>query len=577
MKSWAVTDIRWANEGDLQLSFWKKWNNSNPLPSGFWQRIWEYPYISSRIPSSASVLDIGGTYPFVLFKNFPIAISVNNRDLDKFPHSLHFKKWPKKKLIVCDETDISVENNSFDYVFSISTIEKMPDIFKVLGEMIRIAKYRVAVTVAVSDKVGIPVAKLREIEKFLGCRIPNLPRDALTSTSGILSKYNQVKKKEFNHIRVLAFTVDSCDKPKSVAILIPHWNSWPFLQLCLKYIKRYKNNHLEEKVYILDDSSTDGSYEKAVKTFGKEKNIQIFRFERPNKKEEADVGLLLDYGLKFVKEQYVAMIDADLFPLSKDWLSFPIWLLEKYNCSSVGLDTGLSNAYSKKLKSQTWWQPNEGYTPSGGIYDNTWFTCTNNLYRIMNTALAKVISENIGFTKATPLYRNTFRWVKSLERFKLVNKLFNRVYRKISNYYYSKKRFPYLPGGEDNGVAANHFIDINRMGPKFNIPLTSYIGLTPKDGAFGQNISGLAFHFALSTRVFSIETRKVKNSSSSYGYWVSKIIHMELLNEKLAKQMIAKSSRFQPGKYDGSIPVSWYIKEYNYIQDLLKKYKQSGF
>lgn len=553
MKSWRVSDIRWANESDLKLPFWQKWNQKNSLPNGFWQRIWEYPYLASKIPQSDKSLDIGGTYPFVLFKNFPQAVSVDCRNLNKLKHLLHFGKWPKGKLIICDAAKIPVVNDSFNYVFSISAVEEMPHMFKVLKEMVRVAKHRIVVTMDVSDSMGVPVKKLRELEEFLGCKIPRLPFDALTSESDILSQYKQNKLPEFRHIRVLSFTLDSTDQPKSVGILVPHWNSWPFLKLSLEYIQENHNKNLKETVYVLDDSSTDGSLEKARKYFRSNKSIQFHRFNRPNKKQEPDIGLLLDYGLKLLQEQYVATIDADLFPLTKDWLAFPIWLIEKYHCSSVGLDTGLSNAYRHKSKSFNWWQPDKGYLPCGGLYDNSWFTCTNNLYRVMPSALAKILSENIGFSRATS--RNKFA--------RLLSKIYN-------------KRFPYLPGGEDNGVAANHFIDINRLGPKFNLPLTSYIGLTSKDGAFGQNICNLAFHFALSTRALSAERREVPDAGKSFKYWVDKFQQAKTINDKILKKMIAKSRSFQPGGYDGSIPVSWYKKEYQYIQELIKKYRKES-
>lgn len=569
MKKWRVSDIRWASTSDLKLPIWIKWNKQNPLPDGFWQRIWEYPYVVSKVPKSDNSLDIGGTYPFILFKNFPNTISVDCRNLNKLDHPYHLGKWSKKKLIISDATKIPVADNSFNYVFSISSLEEMPNAFKVLKEMIRIAKYRIVVTMDISDDLGFPTSKLREIEDILNISIPKLPNDVLTSTSKILNKYKQNKRNEYKHIRVLAITIDSIDTPKSIAILIPHWNSWPFLKLCLEHIQTNHNKELIEKIYVLDDASNDGSLEKAKKHFKNYKNIEFHRFERYNK-QEADVGLLLDYGLKLVKEQYVVTIDADLFPLSPHWLTLPIWIIEKYGCSSVGLDTGLSNVYSHKLGSPEWWQPEDGYLPHGGIYDNSWFTCTNNLYRVMNTALAKVVSESIGFKRASPyLIKRTFSNTNFIFRF--LNKL-NRI---IGRYFQRLNRFPYLSGREDNGVAANHFIDINKMGPKFNIPLTSYIGLTPQDGAFGQNISGLAFHFALSTRALSIDRREVQNAGESYYRWVNILKSIKNVDDSVLKKMIKESEHFQLGGYDGSIQISQYKKEYVYIQKLLKEYTKS--
>lgn len=578
MKKFIVSNVRWASEDELKLPFWIDWNKKNSLPNGFWQRIWEYPYLSSRIPSLSKSLDVGGTYPFVLFSNFPKAISVDNRDLNKLNHPLHKNKWPKDKLIISDATNIPLTDNSFDYCFSISTIEEISQPIKALKEMIRLAKHRVVVTIDVSDKLGLAPKKLREIEKILNYSIPNLPLNSLTSVSPIIKEFGQSTLNQYKDIRVLAITIDSIDKPKSVAILIPHWESWQFLKPCLESIQKNRNEFLEEKIYVLDDASKDGSFEKARNYFKDDKNIQFHRFERPNKKIEADVGLLLDYGLKTINEQLVVMLDSDTIALNKDWVSFPIWLIEKFGCSSVGLDTGLSTSYLPFLKSEKIWQPKGGYEVRGGLYDNQWFSCTNNLYRVMRTATAKVVSDSIGFTRASPKETKKIirKIINKIDTFLKPNNFLSNVYQRIIKQKFLNvslnDRHPYLPEGCDNGVAANHFIDINYLGPKFNIPLTSYINLTPKDGAFGQNISGLLFHFALSTRALSKERREVNNPGDSFLSWANKLNN---LNDQVLKEMIEASKKFQPGGYDNSIPISWYEEEYKYIQSLLKQYNET--
>lgn len=559
MENWKVTDIRWANLRDLNLPFWKKWNEKNPLPRGFWQIIWEYPYLCSKIPSRARILDIGGTYPDILFKNFPNSHSVDNRDLNNLNHPLHQGKWPKDRLIIADAANVPVENNTFDYVFSISAIEEMPHTFDVLKDMIRIAKYRVLVTLDVSDKLGLPIVKLRELEKFLNVEIPLIPSDALHSNHKILKQFHQKTNTEYDHIRVLGFTIDARDSPKSIGIIIPHWNSWHFLKACLENIQKYKNPTLKETIYVIDDTSDDGSFEKAKDYFKNDASIQFHQVVRPSKKDDADVGYLLDFGIGLVKEQYIAMIDADIMPISTDWLSFPIWLQEKYNCSSVGLDTGLSSCYIHRIRGQNWWQPQEGYFTHGGLYDNQWFSCTNNLYRVMNNALAKVVSESIGFTRDCPNKSN----------------IFNKIYRKgkdILKLSILNKRYPYFPGCEDNGVAANQFIDINAFGPKFNIPLTGYIGLTPSDGTFGQNISGLIFHFALSTRALSDERREVADAGKDYYYWVNRI--QQDFDDQLISELIDASRPFRDSWYSPLVGASWYKQEFLYIEELCSMYHQ---
>lgn len=560
MKSWKITDIRWANTGDLCLPFWKEWNKKNALPGNFWQRIWEYPYICSKIPSLTKNLDVGGTYPFVLFKNFPNTVSLDSRNLNKLNHPLHYEKWPKNKLIIADALNLPFKDNHFDYSFSISSIEEMPDIFKVLKEMLRVTKHRTTVTFDVSDKLGVPHTTLREIEKYINCRLPGIPHDALHSTSDILKRFNQSKNKDFKHIRILGITFDSCDPPKSVGILVPHRESFPFLKLCLESILKYKNKNLKEKIYVLDDNSQDGSFEKAKKLFKEEKEISFFRFKRADR-IFPNIGSLLDLGINLIEEQYVTMIDADVFPINSYWISFPIWLIEKYNCSSVGTDTGLSTPYLSKTKTNIWHQPEDGYLPTGGLYDNEWFTCTNNFYRVMPTALAKIVSKHIGFSRGNLAKNKILIELKhKLPKISFLDMIIN-------------KRFPYLPEGCDNGVAANHFIDINRLGPKFNIPLTSFIDLTTGDGAFGQNISGLIFHLSLSTRVLA-SNPEIKDAGKDYHYWVDKIKNIKNVSDKNFTEIIKRSSHFRPGGYDSSIPSSWYKKEYDYVQNLIKEYEQ---
>ena len=571
MKKYEVTDIRWANSGDLSLPFWKKWNEQNPLPNGFWQRIWEYPYVSSRIPKNAKSIDIGGTYPFVLFPNFPECVSVDIRDLNELDHPYHKGLWPKDKLIISDASSIPEPDNQYDYAFSISALEEMPETYKVIKELIRLAKYRVVFTMDISEKLGFPNHQLRELEREFNIRIPPIPVDALYSTSPTLKKFNQSSLKEYEDIRVLGITIDSRDEPKSIGIVIPHWESWTFLKPCLESIKTNHSDKLFEHVYVIDDDSKDGSYEKARKFYQEDNSIEFHQVIRPNK-QDADVGYLLDYGVKLVKEQYVAMIDADLLPLCNEWLTFPIWLLEKNNCSSVGLDTGLSFAYHNEPIEIPWALPTEGTQIYGGLYDNQAFTITNNLYRVIPSSVAKVVAESIGFSRGI---------TRSIKKHGILQRGINRTSKLLSRFlgvtHFSKiknPRYPYLPENCDNGVAANQFIDINHLGPKFNIPLTSYIGLTDNDGAFGQNICDLVFHFALSTRALSKERREVLQAGEQFNYWISRLKTTDKIDEKTIDEMISASRVFKPGGYDGSIPTKWYQDEYNYIDSLKKEFRE---
>ena len=75
-----LVEVKWATKKDLAHGMlWKSWHKDNKLPRWFWQRVWEYPWVFSKIDINENVLDVGGTYPFVLFKHLPNAKSVDSR------------------------------------------------------------------------------------------------------------------------------------------------------------------------------------------------------------------------------------------------------------------------------------------------------------------------------------------------------------------------------------------------------------------------------------------------------------------------------------------------------------------
>ncbi|GEM_PF-1743167 len=538
MQNFQVTDIRWASEGELSLPLWQDWNKKNKLSQKSWQEVWAAPYFSSKVPPSAGNMSFSPT-----------------------------------------SGDRGDEGGS-DYLTLLSRRRMIADLVEDLKKMMRIARHRVVVVVPVSDQSGLPVIELQVLEDFLGCRIPLLPFNALRADSSVVRKYKHVSDAKNRHTRLLAITLDAVDVPRSVAVLIPHWESYRFLKPCLIHIIKNRDPLLKEKIYVLDDESQDGSFDLARKEFARFPFIEFYQIRRHNKKNAADIGLLLDEGLKLVSEQFSVMLDADTLPLSIDWIAFPIWLLEKYRSVSVGLDTGLSNSYYQDAWGSPLWQPESGYMPGFALYDNEWFSCTNNLYRVMRTADARVVSEGIGFTRANSESRTVGHYFRDLiALFERHGFSFKNIYRAL----FQKKcpilqnlaedRYPYLRKGCDNGVAANHFMDINRLGPKINIPITSFIGLTPHDGVFGQNIGGLLFHFALSTRALSRERREVFDVGVLYEKWVEILSSDDASFAAILEEMIAASASFKPGGYDGTIPADWYRSQYERVRQLQERYR----
>lgn len=504
MKKWITTDIKWAENSDLKLPFWKNFEKTG---DNFEK--WAIPYLFSKLPLSEK--------------------------LTTFVSSKSEKSLVKYSRLFSDQSNTN-ENN---YGFAIFRAETPDEISGICANIISRSKYRSIFVFELSDTNGIPANFLRQIEETFKIKVPPIPQ----SSSAFPRK----------DTRILTLTVDSRDEKPSVAIMIPHWNSWVFLRPCLEYIKKYRNPDITEKVYVLDDTSTDGSFEKAKEYFKNDKEIEFIQISRINKNYSADIGLLLDEGLKHVQEEYVAMIDADLFPINIDWLLFPIKILNDYNCCSVGMDSGLSNSY-KNLANFSFWETHDEWLPSAGLKDNQQYTHTNNLYRLMRTSTAKVVSENIGFTRCD--FRSS-----------LIEKIIFHVRRRFLFWFPYRKRWPYFPGGEDNGVAANHFMDINRMGPKFNIPITGYLGHTPKDGVFGQNIAGLVFHFALSTRALSSERREISDAGEAFNFWVNKLTSEGISDENIG-EMIEESSKIENIRSS----LDFFLTERKFMENLIRKY-----
>ncbi len=548
MKKFSVTKAVWANYADMDRPFWRFWNRAHRLPQGFWQRVWEYPFVLLHVPKDEPSLDVGGTYPFVLFENFPKAVSLDIRDLNTLDHPLHKGLWPKEKLIIGDAMHMPVKDNAFRYSFSISAIEEMPDPVAVLKEMVRVTSERIVVTMDISNVLGVNDVKLAAVLEYLGIDLPAFPSRVMRSDDSLQKRYGQKPLKEFSDIRVLGIVIDKDEMPKECAILIPHSESFDFLRLCMDRIKACANPEVRQHVYILDDNSQDGSFQKIQQAWGNDRDVTIKQIVRANF-GVPDVGQVLDEGLKLVQERFVAMIDADVFPMSKDWLLYPIWLLETQGASSVGTDTCLSLGYVKKLPES--WKNKDGYLPGFDGFSNEYFTCTNNFYRVARTADAKVVSGFVG-------YRRAHHW---LNRFldKTVNKLIGRL-------AWLYVGFPEA----DNGVQANYFIDANALGKKWSIPILNFLGFTPNDGVFGQNVCGLIMHFALSTRALETSHKEIADSGTDYKKYVK-----DLFSDRTALDRYIREVSMDNHVRIKALPTyPWYVEQYEKFRTSFSEYEK---
>lgn len=89
------------------------------------------------------------------------------------------------------------------------------------------------------------------------------------------------------------------------SIITPHYNSYNLMQNYFNSLEKQTYRNFE--VIIIDDCSTDGSYEKILK-YQKKSNLNLTILRT---KKNMGPGVARNYGLKKVKGDYITFIDSD--------------------------------------------------------------------------------------------------------------------------------------------------------------------------------------------------------------------------------------------------------------------------
>ena len=222
----------------------------------------------------------------------------------------------------------------------------------------------------------------------------------------------------------------------TATVCIPHVNTPWYLDGCLKCIAAHQHPELALDLIVIDQS--DERYMKqacAASMNGRATYLSTTR---------VDAGYPIDVALKMAKGEYFCSLDCDAFPMHKNWLWLPIQCIKGGIAEWVGVDTGLSQAYSKKGK----------------------WVHLNNYFRASKTTDAKAASEAVGFMR-----------------------------------YGNRGRIPFVPTdktweslGEpldcDNGVIAQWWSKVRKL----SLSPCRALGRTPEMGVYGMVIDDLVFH-----------------------------------------------------------------------------------
>lgn len=264
--------------------------------------------------------------------------------------------------------------------------------------------------------------------------------------------------------------IDSC------TILIPHINTPHLVYGSISQIEKFTDN-VDWEVIVADQSSPNIHNEMVEKY---KDNVRVKILSLP----KIDAGYPIDVAARASSKEFFCSLDADAFPIHKNWLYLPIQLIKEFNLSFVGQDTGLG-IYSE-------------YAKDGE------FCHLNNYFRVSRTSLARHISENAGFCRFQHRAQTGLK--------------FSDV--------------GWKPSHSDNGVVAQWWSDKMKFGDKAGLALNKILGMTTEFGVYGMCIDDLVFHF-----VFGYHPDTINDANKSLG---SAYLELELKikNEGLTQSNI---------------------------------------
>lgn len=264
----------------------------------------------------------------------------------------------------------------------------------------------------------------------------------------------------------------------SCTILIPHVNTPHLIEGSIRQIKKYTHN-VDYEVIIADQSDSH-IHESLVQKYKNDDRIKVLKLNR------VDAGYPIDVIARSSSKEFLCTLDADAFPIHKNWLYLPIQLIKEFNLSFVGQDTGL------------------GHHPAYA-FDGE-FCHLNNYFRVSKTETAKFLSESAGFCRVQHQHRTGLS--------------FQKIGWKLDH--------------ADNGVLAQWYSDKKSLGGKVGLSLNKILGMTNEFGVYGMCIDDLVFHFVFGYHPDTITDAK-KSLGNDYLSLEQKIKDEGLTDENIDK------------------------------------------
>lgn len=278
----------------------------------------------------------------------------------------------------------------------------------------------------------------------------------------------------------------------SCTIIISHYESVPFLKAAIRQIRKHHNTSIRQKILVADQSSKE-TYLELEKLYEYDGDVSIVWMQL-----QLWSGYGVDYLMRYgnIETDYVAEIHSDSFPISDQWLSLPIKLIEEYGFSFVGQ---LQFINSKENLAS--------------IYPPNPFFAMAQCFNVAKTETYKEMSLEAGFTRFhnRPQSGLTFK----------------------NNDWDKWAAADYQARGSDDDVVAFWWQDQYKTDDKLGLAITGFVS-----PAYGRIIDDIVFHFC--------SCREGLNGSlgKEYNEYVRRI--NENYDDALIDEMVSLAKKNRP-------------------------------
>ena len=137
---------------------------------------------------------------------------------------------------------------------------------------------------------------------------------------------------------------------KNISVVILNYNNKNVIFRCVDTLLRF-NSRYSYDIIVVDNNSTDGSYEELIKKYTNINNVKIVR----NDKNGCSSGRNL--GVSHASNDYILFLDSDEWVLHKYWLDMYLTILDKNDdIGAVGWSAGWFNKQGHAYKYDAWFE-----------------------------------------------------------------------------------------------------------------------------------------------------------------------------------------------------------------------------